>query len=830
MIKGAKETKGLFNVFEKDDKVWIEIAPEQFDQPYFLAINLSSGLGEKFFFGGLMGESFIVSFHRLGPNQVQLIARNTDFFAKPNTPEARAVKEAFSDSLLAATPIASQPHPQRKSLLIEANALLFADIPGANGFLERTYRQSYAFDGRNSSITTVRATPDLVAINVNAHYALQRINQPPITPGSVPFTALPATIPDVRSLFLGFYYNFTKLPEAPMHPRIADDRIGYFMTSRYDYSNDSALTPKVNYINRWRLEKKDPSAALSEPKQPVVFWLDRNIPQKYRQPIIDGVLEWNKAFEKIGFKDAIQAKVQPDDADFDTLDTRHASIRWMTTARPLFGGIGPSQVDPRTGEILDADIGIDPVRLRNRRFQRVEQIPPPASLPGFTQHPEMYCQQQEYAAQEMNFAMDLLDARGEIDPDGPEAEAFVLADLKDVAMHEVGHTLGLRHNFRASMIYTQAQLNDVQFTKSNGIAGSVMEYNAVNIALPNEHQGAYGMTTLGPYDYWAVEFGYKEIPLEQETAELKKIASRNNEPLLAYATDEDAAFGIDPEANLSDLGNDPLEFARRRLILARELWDRWQQRELKPGESYAVLRRTVGRGLIVIGQSSTTVAKYIGGVTTLRDHPGSSRAPLTPAVAARQREALRIIETGLFSADSFKFKPEFMRRLQVDYLDRGDIFDVGLSSNSVDYSLNNQVLGIQRAALGQLMSDNVTQRILDSEVKLDDPKSGFRLSELYDSLHHAIWSELKTGQDIPPLRRNLQREYLSRIATALIRPSATMPADARALLRLDALSLRSELSAATTRANWSKEVRAHLAESQSTLDEALKAPLQRSGV
>ena len=217
-------------------------------------------------------------------------------------------------------------------------------------------------------------------------------------------------------------------------------------------------------------------------------------------------------------------------------------------------------------------------------------------------------------------------------------------------------------------------------------------------------------------------------------------------------------------------------------------------------------------------------------MTTLRDHPGSSRAPLTPAIAARQREALRIIETGLFSADSFKFKPEFMRRLQVDYLDRGDIFDVGLSSNGVDYSLNNQVLAIQRAALGQLMSDNVTQRILDSEVKLDDPKSGFRLSELYDSLHHAIWSELKTGQDIPPLRRNLQREYLSRIANALIRPSATMPADARALLRLDALSLRSELSAAMSRANWSKEVRAHLAESQSTLDEALKAPLQRSGV
>jgi hypothetical protein len=828
VIKEATAHPGFFTLYQKDDKVWIEIAPDQFDQPFFFAANMSSGLGERFFFGGLMGDSYVASFHRLGPTQVQLIARNTDFFATPGTPEARAVSEAFSDSLLATTAVVSQPHPERKSILIEANSLLFSDIPGANAMLERAYRQSYSFDGRNSSIKKIHATPDLVAINVNAHYSLQRVNQPPVAGPS--FTPLPATIPDVRSLFLGFYYNFAKLPDQPMRPREADDRIGYFINSRFDFSTDIALTPKVNYVERWRLEKKDPDAALSEPKQPIVFWLDRDIPEKYRQTIIDGVLEWNKAFEKIGFKDAVQAKIQPDDADFDTVDSRHASIRWMTTARPQFGGIGPRQVDPRSGEILDADIGIDPVRLRNRRFQRVEQIPQPASLPGFSQHPDQFCQMQDYAGQELNFTMDLLEARGELDPDGPEAEAFVLADLKDVTMHEVGHALGLRHNFRASTVYTQAQLNDAAFTRANGIAGSVMEYNAVNIALPGEPQAAYGMTTLGPYDYWAIEYGYAQIAPDKEAAELKKIAARSDETTLAYATDEDASYGVDPEVNQGDLGSDPLEFARRRLLLARELWDRWQQRELKPGESYAVLRRTVGRGLIVIGQSSTAIAKYIGGVTTLRDHAGSPRAPLTPATAARQRDALKIIETGLFSADSFRFKPEFMRRMQVDYLDRNDIYDVGLMTPGMDYSLSGQVLAVQRNVLGQLMSDASAQRILDSEVKLDDPRTGFRLSELYDSLHRAIWSELKSGRDITPLRRNLQREYLSRVANTLIRPSPTTPYDARALMRQDARVLRDELDAAQTRAVWSKEVRAHLAECASTLDEALKAPLQRQGV
>ena len=823
VVKGAKQSPGFFNIFERDEKVWLEIAPEQFDQPFFFSFSFSSGLGEKFFLGGLMVDSYIATFHRLSHTQVQLIARNTDYFAAPNTPEARAVSEAFSNSLLSAAPVASQPHPERKSVLIELNSLLFSDIPGANGMLERTFRQAYAFDGRNSSITKARATPDLVAVNINAHYALQRISQPP--PGAGFATQPPSTVPDFRSLFLGFNYSIAKLPDQPMRTRVADARVGFFQESRLDFGNDSKLTPKVTLIQRWRLEKKEPAAPLSDPKQPIVFVVDRNVPVKYRQTIVDGVLEWNKAFEKAGFSNAVQAKIQPDDADIDAPDVHHVSIRWITTARPQFGGIGQMQTDPRTGEILAASIGIDPALLRNRRYMRVEQISAPTAIPGFMEHPERYCFQQQYAGQELNFSLDLLEARGELDPDGPEAEEFALAGLKDVTMHEVGHALGLRHNFRASTVYSQAQLNDIEFTRANGVAGSVMEYNAINIALPGERQGTYGMTTLGPYDYWVIDYGYREIAPEQESGELRKIAARSSEPLLAYATDEDSSFGIDPEANQGDLSSDPLLFARRRLLLARELWDRWQDRELKDGESYVVLRRTVGRGLLVIGQSSATVAKYIGGVSTSRDHVGSPRPPLNPATAAQQREALDIIETGLFSADSFRFKPAFMRRLQVDYLDSNDMY----AGAGVDYSLPGQVLKIQRDVLGQLMSDGVAQRIIDSEVKLDDPKSGFHLSELYVSLHRSIWVELKTGQEITSLRRSLQRDHLARIANALVRSSPSTPADARALLRQEARALRDELKAAPAK-GWSNESKAHVAESLSTLDEALKAPLQRQGV
>ena len=363
VTRDAKEMPGMLRLWRKDDKVWIEIAPEELDHPYFFSTNLDQGLGENRFLAGSMSSSLsrrfggpaIVVFRKVG-NNVQLVSRNVKYTAKSGTPEARAVANAFSDSLLATAPIVSQPHPDRKSVLVEANALFFSDLPGAAPRLEQAYRQGYAFDARNSSFREVRSTKDFISLTVSAHYALARVMIPqPGQQGIEP----PSTLPDIRSLFLGFHYSLAKLPDTPMHPRIADARIGYFGTDVWDFSTDDRRIPIVHYINRWRLEKKDPTAALSEPKQPIVYWIDRSVPEKYRSAIREGVLEWNKAFERIGYKDAIRVEIQPDDADFNTSDIRHASIRWMTTATQLVRRYRSVDVDPRSGEILDADIGID---------------------------------------------------------------------------------------------------------------------------------------------------------------------------------------------------------------------------------------------------------------------------------------------------------------------------------------------------------------------------------------------------------------------------------------------------------------------------------------
>ena len=828
VIKDAKVIPGYFTLYQKDEKVWIEILPGQFDQPFFFQANRSRGIGERRGLINPMMRGHIAELHKIG-DLVQLLAKNERFFAKSGTALARAVRENLSDSLIGSAVVVSKPHPEKKSLLIEANALLLADLPGAASNLESAYRLPYSFDARNSSFTSVRAADDIAVFSVSAHYAIPKLPVPALVPNPMlPQVAPPGTLEDIRSLFLGFVYSFAKLPEETMRPRIADDRLGHFITRKYDFTDDLSPFPDTNYVERWRLEKKDPAAALSEPKKPITFWLDRNIPEKYRDTVRAGILEWNKAFEKVGFKDALKVEQQPENADFESGDARHASVRWVVNSSAGALAIGPRQVDPRSGEILDADIEVEDSWTRLPRRVANEQLPMPTATAS---RGVRFCDYGEQAAGELEFTLDLLSARGDIQPGSPEAEAFARATLKDVITHEVGHTLGLQHNFRASTIYTSAQLSDKNFTATHGIAGSAMDYNAFNIATGGERQGDYVMSTIGPYDYWAIEYAYKPIAADEEKSELARIADRSKEPELAFANDIDAGFGgsaegMDPQVNRRDLGSDPLEFAVRRLKLSRELWDRLQSRTLGAGESYDVLRRSLIAGLSQVSVATNVSTKHIGGVVYVRDHAGSGRDPFTPVPAEKQRAALKLLSDGLFSVDSFRMKPEFLRRLTVDQFDRTRD-DAPVSAIAPDFSLTDRVLNIQRAALDQVLSDSVARRIVEGPLRFENDGVALSLGELYDSVQNAIWSELKTGGDISPLRRNLQREHLKRLAGTLIRPSGSVHADARSLQRENARRLLVQLKSMQDRPGMSKEARAHLAEASNTLDEALKAPLQR---
>jgi len=853
VVKDARRIDGPITAWQRDEKFWLELRPEQLGQPFLFMPKIKSGIGEGLLIGGLMtyavggaGGAQVVEFVRVH-NTIRLQARNTDVVAKAGTPEARALASSYSASLLGAVPVASAPHPDRKSILVDAGSLFGGDVAGIGMQLQRMYRQGYSLDGRNSLITAVRGADNALVIETQTHFFTGSIGT--LQPGSPLGAVAPSTpryLPDARSLLIGQHLSLTPLPAQPMAPRRADPRVGYFTTTVLDFSDELARTPRKRMVHRWRLEKKDPAAAVSEPVRPITFWIDRNVPHAYRETVRGAILEWNKAFEKIGFRGAIVVQQQPDDAAFDTLDPGYASVRWLSSAEPGFGAIGQSQVDPRTGEILDADVAFEGMTLRAQRWARSQLLAgaaaqaqgadpvaallsPLASLPTLVPQGHEACLHADVAAEQLSYALDVMQVKGDLDPGSPLAQQFVLDYIKDSVMHEIGHALGLRHNFRASRVYTEAQLSDPEFTRAHGTTGSVMEYNAINLARPGRVGGVPFQLTLGPYDYWAIEYAYKPAPpgasAADEEAELQRIASRSHEPLLAFGTDEDAFYGVDAETIQLDLGNDPIAFAAKRLEIARDLFSRQESRPLPPERDYSVLRRSLSYALGDATRAIAVLARQMGGLRTLRDYPGSGRDPIEPVPTHVQRQAFDLIVGAVLAADGFSVSPALQRRLAPDYLDRGEL--PGLPT---DYNVPQRLLDLQRLVLAYLLSDQLAARLTDAAAKVDTGSDAFGPGEVYARLTNEVFGDLDKGTLVPLARREVQRDFVNRVATQLLRPSALVRADARSALRREARQLLGQIESALRRKGLDDATRAHWADSADTLREALAAKLPRLGV
>ena len=873
VTKGAERQAGLLPIWKRQDKLWIELSPQVLGKPLFLSPKLATGIGEAGVLGGLMQSRYAqvgrpqwVEFRKV-QQQVQLVAVNSAYTAASGTPQAKAVQAAFSPSLLAAVPLASAPDAKTGAVLIDASALWLNDVLGMALQLQRSYRQSYGFDARQSTVNQARSSDNAAVFEVAQHFATASIAvSTPGAPPGAPVSTVPTAVPDPRSLFVTVHYTLTPLPEQPMVRRKADQRVGYFTSSVADFTDDLARTPRQQFINRWRLEKKDPSAPLSAPVQPIVFWLDPTLPEAYRATITEGVLAWNLAFEAIGFQNAIEVRTPPTDQAFDTLQTGHASIRWMTNAQPAFGAIGPSHVDPRSGEILDAHIALESLSSRAIRAVRSQYLSVSAlQLDGQADHAaadkargqalqgdananananahahahaaDDFCQHADTAAEQLTLGLDVLAAQGALDPDSPEVRAFVLAYLKDTTMHEVGHTLGLRHNFRASRWRTAAELDDPVLTRTHGNSASVMDYAPMNLPAPGktiEQGGAPFQTTLGPYDFWAIAYGYSALPAEASQAEqaLLAIAERSAAPqeaeALAYGTDEDNLLGVDPQALTFDLGRDPVAFADRRIAIVQDLFQRLDRRVPAPRDDANLPRRAVGYGLRELARVGQVLMRQVGGVVTRRDAPGSRRDVIDPLPASAQREALDRLVGHYLAPQALGLPPGLQRRLAPDFLELQDAAGAG----RLEVSVAELQLALQRGVLAPLMSEGLAERLLDNRDKTTDREPHPLLpQEVHERLVRAIWTtptSQRSDAQAAERQRNLQREHVNRLAAMWLRPASDR-ADVRALVWQQGQQLQRWLTSASRRAT-DATTKAHLKACLETLQSALRANVVRAG-
>ena len=862
VVKNTSPVKGLFALYQNKEtgKIYLEIKPEQLNKNYLSTMTMESGIGERGIYSGMPLQDFLFYFRRVN-NNIHFVVRNVNFRVSSGSPQARSLDRSFSDSVLYSIPIKSI-HPKRKSILIDLEDLLLKDLPGLSTALSSQLGVSYQLDEKKSHFGDAKGFP--LNMEIESVYGFSASGSKNVTPNLL-------TLPDSRALTLRIRYSFSQLPTVSKYrPRLADERIGYFITAYQDFSIDRK-EPFVRYINRWHLEKQNPNAALSPPKQPIVFWIENAVPLEYRDAIKEGVLMWNKAFEKAGFKNAIQVRQMPNDAKWDPADVRYNTIRWINTVDGFFA-LGPSRVNPLTGQILDADILVDAgfVRSLKQDYRLLVQQnkAQPTSLLSQLMNQRSLCgsgigmqaiaeesgvgAQREPPLQEDLLSLSKLATQYDLCYGMEAASQFEIGSLalslhnpmvnrdqlkqyihqylRLIIAHEVGHTLGLRHNFRGSTLLKPEELNDTNMTRNQGLTTSVMDYIPPNLAPQGVEQGDYFPASIGSYDEWAVQYGYTPTQATHPLAEkrfLEQIARLSVKPELAYATDEDR-FDLDPHVNAWDNSSDVLRYSQWQLDNARAMWERLNKRYPAKGESYSQLSELFDKIFSRYLRHIYYTTKYVGGQSFYRDHAdqSSGRFPFVPVPVEKQRQALATLHQYVFAADAFNFPPELLNKLAPSrWMHWGDRAMMG----RLDYPIHDSIYALQSLVLKELLSGDRLDRLRDMELK-SKSEQALTLPELFTTLQSSIWTEVvepdKKATNISSLRRALQRQHLKIMSDMVLR-SVDVPEDARTLAWYNLRRLQGKLNKALSRSERLDDyTKAHLEETSDRISKILDAQIQ----
>ncbi|MDM9584408.1 zinc-dependent metalloprotease [Nostoc sp. GT001] len=837
IVNRVDKLEGLFTLYCSEDsgKVFLELKPEQLNKDYLAIVTLESGVGESGIYSGLPLSDFIFYFRRVN-NRLHFVVRNVKF-RTDSIPEQRSLARSFSDSVLYSLEIATI-EPKNKNILIDLNGLLMQDFPGLTPLLKYSLQADYRLDARKSYFGDVNSFPD--NIEIDSIYGFSSLEGSNLI-----------AVPDSRALTLKVHYSFSQLRENNGYiPRLADDRVGYFTTAFQDFSNNNAHESFVRYINRWHLEPSNPDAPLSPPKKPIVYWIENAVPLEYRDAIREGVLMWNKAFEKAGFQNAIEVQQMPDDANWKPADVHYNTIRWFNSLDAGFAK-GPMRVNPFTGEILDADIIVDAnmVRLVQQEYHALMEANScqentkgredagkfldkfaSSSSAHFFSSESCYGIESSNQAAMGALALSMLP---DTTPSSETIKEYVHQYLRSLIAHEVGHTLGLRHNFHGSTMLAPEELNNTEITHTKGLVGSVMDYVPVNIAPQGVQQGDYFPGVIGPYDKWAIEYGYKKCPStvlevtipESEKSFLDQIALASPQPELSYASDEDI-WDINPLANVWDMSSDVLLYSQWQMDNARFMWQRLDKGYLSKGESYSNLRLKFNKVLKYYFRNATLLAKYIGGQSFRRLHTSNDAAwTFVPVSLLKQRQALTKLQEYVFADNAFSFSPQLLNQLAPS---RWEHWGNSAPNNRLDYPIHDRILSFQSMILRSLLDSDRLNRLQDIELKTL-PGEALSMPELFDTLQTGIWTEVFAPGEPKPIssiRRSLQREHLNILLQMMLGTTNT-PEDGRTLAWYKLRQLQKAIDARLKQLGESLDVYtlAHLEASGDRIAKALNAQL-----
>ena len=741
--KGCEVFDGLFKIYQnkKNGKSFIEIDTSHLEKEFIYFSYIENGVTDAGAVKGSYRGSKIIKISKFY-NKIDFTINNTRYYFDEESQLSKASNTNINTPLIISEEIIVKSGDKTRFLINADNIFLNESLQQVKYSYPGGYK-GFRLGNLSKSKTRynkIRNYPENTDVVVNYYYE-----------SKYPSRRGGEAITDSRNVSVLVQHSLVRMPDDNYVPRKDDTRVGFFTTQ----SNHMTTLDQVNYrdfINRWRLEKKDPTKEFSEPVKPIVYWIENTTPLEFRDIIKEGVERWNIAFKEAGFINAIQVKIQPDTAEWDAGDIRYNVLRWTSSPNPPWGGYGPSFVNPRTGEILGADIMLEWSYVTNRIV--ADNLYNDKSLEDKNCCTAAHFQQVENSLginyiKNMNLGEEM-------------EEELVKQSLYRLVLHEVGHTIGLNHNFKASALLTTDELNNKEIVDEKGVTSSVMDYPAININKNPENQALFFDVKPGFYDVWAIQFGYTQFIVDEEEG-LDKILSRSTEKELAFANDaldmRSPGKGSDPNAMIYDLSSNQLDHSVDKINMVVDILKNLKSKYTSDNDTYEELYRSYINLVYSYYQALNIVTRQIGGVYIDLSHTDqdSEKKPFESVDKETQKKAMDILAKYAFSnkillqEDLFPYLMKQRRGFNV----------------STDPTIHQRILRYQNYLLNHLLNSRVLLRISNSSLYGNEYKLPYYMIDLRNSIFAS-----DIDKNVSTIRQNIQVSYVNRLLS-IVNPKSS---------------------------------------------------------